>query len=85
MERTTIDEVMVTKEDIDDLLDPVRGVIALLDALALDAGGHKYDDKAFAVLVSVLSEVLKKGERIGKDVDFIHSVLIALRDKRSME
>jgi len=75
MERTTIDEVMVTKEDIDDLL----------DALALDAGGHKYDDKAFAVLVSVLSEVLKKGERIGKDVDFIHSVLIALRDKRSME
>ena len=72
--RVEIDISQTTNSDqIAMALDPLRGLKALLGAMAIanDAGEHKYQLQAFEALENICADVLERFEDISSQVDYM--------------
>ena len=63
----------INTDDINTALDPLRGVVALLQALELsfDGSHHRYDNYAHYVLGMACNEVIKDFEKMNPKIDYM--------------
>ena len=63
----------VSVDDIDTALDPLKGVVAILQAMELthDMGQHRYDKYAYLALGMVCNSVIDDLEAMSPNIDYM--------------
>lgn len=63
----------VSVDDIDTALDPLKGVVAILQAMELthDMGQHRYDKYAYLALSMVCNSVIDDLETMSPNIDYM--------------